>query len=373
MQVRTLRARSRVRIRRGRARGSIGKPTVGFQFGSNVSIPNCSLSLVSLTSGAIGFAELGKHISEAWKSLNEQDRAPFQAEAEKEKERYQRQLGDMSGHPSSNEIADNMKRGTSHMPLEARDSSPTHADRKSKSSSHCADLYDREYNESIDTESSRPKSVMHHHSGYNYPVISVRQPPATYFDYYGCASSAFVPPNPAAGLPHGYTPHYLRYSNYRPPTPNKEEDTTGRNSQQQTAHAFSPPYPTHQYNGQMEPFYTLHPNHEKSAAGPRVDNLASELEPAGPRDFAFQCEVCNCAVFSTYQECANHEEECSRKHPLESPANQKGPPRDSGKSGGVCSNRGEKKMLNSQKIKKAEVEEQKQVVEAVMMLKKPIE
>ena len=40
------------------------------------------------------------------------------------------------------------------------------------------------------------------------------------------------------------------------------------------------------------------------------------MQPPGQvnRDFAFQCEVCNNAVFSTFQECAEHEEECARRH-----------------------------------------------------------
>ena len=29
---------------------------------------------------------------------------------------------------------------------------------------------------------------------------------------------------------------------------------------------------------------------------------------------AYQCEVCNNAVFSTFKACADHEEECAKKH-----------------------------------------------------------
>ena len=37
-----------------------------------------------------------------------------------------------------------------------------------------------------------------------------------------------------------------------------------------------------------------------------------ESEPeCQQRDFAFQCEVCNNAVFSTFQECAEHEAVCN--------------------------------------------------------------
>lgn len=29
---------------------------------------------------------------------------------------------------------------------------------------------------------------------------------------------------------------------------------------------------------------------------------------------AYQCEICNSAVFSTFKECAEHEEECAKTH-----------------------------------------------------------
>lgn len=307
------------------------------------------------THGAIGFAELGKHISEAWKSLGEKDRAPFQAEAEKEKVCYQRRLGAMSHRAFSGNAVD-IKRGS------------VHAREKCKMSNFLADNYARENNENLDKE----ESFLHQRPGSDPPGH-----PTAYFDYYGycanerlCAPSAFVPSQPTGP---GILPAYaaqLPYSSYQPRTPKKGENSNSINLQQLTAHAFLPPYP--HYNGHTNS-NRLPPHHLNQG-----DVWAQESERASPCDFAFQCEVCNNAVFSTFQECADHEEVCVESSVTreslsslkkESQCNRKP---EYGNSGSKKISQNSLKMSPLQDRSKADVEDQ-QAVEAVMMLKKPVE
>jgi hypothetical protein len=81
------------------------------------------------------------------------------------------------------------------------------------------------------------------------------------------------------------------------------------------------------------------------------------MPPDGPKnqhvaECAYQCEVCNNAVFSSYKECADHEEECAKKHGNASQDQEEKPP--------------PQPTPNTQK---KEEREQKDAVEAVLRLK----
>eukprot|EP00571_Detonula_confervacea_P010686 CAMPEP_0172308262 /NCGR_PEP_ID=MMETSP1058-20130122/8918_1 /TAXON_ID=83371 /ORGANISM="Detonula confervacea, Strain CCMP 353" /LENGTH=466 /DNA_ID=CAMNT_0013020641 /DNA_START=87 /DNA_END=1487 /DNA_ORIENTATION=+ len=318
------------------------------------------------THGAIGFAELGKHISEAWKSLDENDRIPYQAEAEKEKECYQRKLGAMTQHAPDGTPGKTM-RGAYSTTLEARDSSPVV--QKNTNSSYLTEYFDRQHIRCIDIEEGQ--ILQHRSRSYHLPAMSptVHLPKAHFecFGYFGnerqCAPTSFVPPLPIGPrFPSEHGPHY----GYQLPTLNNYEESHEGGPQQDTLHAFSPTFTSHQFNDHNYP--PQHPN--QRVLKPPGDYLSLKTKSASSGDFAFQCEVCSSAVFSTFQECANHEEECalnivsSRKsaRPLD--------------DGSPCNNKVSQQSYNmspSLNNKKAEVEEQQQAVEAVMMLKNPIE
>ena len=147
------------------------------------------------------------------------------------------------------------------------------------------------------------------------------------------APSAFAPPHPH-GSP-GYAP-----PRYPPRSPYDRNDG---NPQMQMAPAFAPPMPTHPYQrNPHNPNYSFPANEEE---GNRV--LDDEEGPDEPMEYAFQCEVCGKAVFETFEECSEHEKQCK---------------------GGTADADGA-----LQKKKSDEEEAHERAVEAVMLLKKPIE
>jgi len=109
----------------------------------------------------------------------------------------------------------------------------------------------------------------------NHPSQSYN--PHGYYGYYG---------NDGNDQRHAQTAYYARYA------PQYTQHGTVSAHHYDTANAFSPPVPTNRQN-----------NYPESPDG----------------EFAFQCEVCGTAVFSTYNECAEHERECGRGVPSPPP------------------------------------------------------
>ena len=304
-----------------------------------------------LAPGAIGFAQLGKHISEAWKGLDEKDRAPFQAEADKDKQRYQREL---SAWRSAEAIggSGNNKRGAAS--LEARDSPPSHAEKKSYPSRYSSEGPVRQHNDNRNIGVDEGLNPHHQSRGHYAPTDYL--PP----EGYGHFSN-----QPSFGPPHFVGPGQPRWnvSHYGQQPLNKNDHQYDDNPQQTTMQAFSPPFPTHEYHGYTGPNCPPPNSNQRHVATP-AGNWALESDTAGSGEFAFQCEVCGSAVFSTFQECAEHEEVCAKI-----------PVSVSKQGNRICGNNAVNLQSydESPSMNEVVVEEQKQAVEAVMMLKKPIE
>jgi len=329
------------------------------------------------THGAIGFAQLGKHISEAWKSLDEKDRAPFQAEADKEKERYQQLLAKMEQNAPSDD------RDASDSPKETWHSCLTDIAEKNKISDHPSEYQERGYNEGIGMDETSTAGL-HYRPRYNhYPAASMGQhyPPSTHYDYYGHHgndrhSAPSVPPHHNGPVsPPGYAPpqappQYPPYYGYQMPSMREGGESNDSHPQQHTAHAFSPPHPTHEFARHGNTHYP--PTHDQGMhPRPGVNWTMESEQEENQRDFAFQCEVCNDAVFSTFAECAAHEEECAKTFDA---ARSRGPPPMppscvKASEDGDPSSHNRHNTAPSSNRAKADVE----AVEAVMMLKKTIE
>jgi len=276
--------------------------------------------------------------------LDEDGRARFQAEADKDKERYKIQLAVVRERQGSR------PKGTLQpAPADKLKYPPLGQD-----SSKNPEYTDRDHYEMHNVGEGAPNFERRSAHDYHYP--DVNSPPghylaATHVDYYrGYAPSAFVPPHPNPNGPrstplhatHHYPPHfgYPLHPLNRARGPNHDS-----NPHQQTAHygqdshsgdAFSPPHydNKHTANGHVNP-----PSYQG----------ASEFDPADEREFAFQCEICNNAVFNTFEECAAHEEQCvPRRFVMDA-------------------------VGYGHRSQKAEADNRQQAVEAVMMLKEPIE
>jgi hypothetical protein len=80
--------------------------------------------------------------------------------------------------------------------------------------------------------------------------------------------------------------------------------------------------------------------------------------PPPAAECAYQCEICNNAVFSTFKACADHEEECAVKH------GKMLQPQDQLNEGDET-----KPPQPSPNTQKKEEKEQREAVEAVLRLK----
>lgn len=176
------------------------------------------------------FSDMGKRIAAAWKGLDEEARAPFLTEAALEMERYQE--------------AKSQLLASQPIPVQNNDKS------------------EHEY---PTTES------LHNEIGKRSGTSSLSQ-------------------NNQNNPSNSYSQHEQHQHQQKQQTDrnnNMGQETTkisiqGNNDPNQTAQAFSPPYPSN-YNGHL-----LH------------------------QEYAYQCEVCLTAIFPTYDECARHEEECAK-------------------------------------------------------------
>ena len=172
---------------------------------------------------------MGKRIAAAWKGLDEEARAPFLTEAALEMERYQE--------------AKSQLLASQPVPVQNNDKS--------------------EHHEHPSTES------LHNESRDRSGTSSLSQNNQT---------------NPS----NSYSQHEQQQQKQQTDRNNiMGQETTkisiqGNNDRNQTAQAFSPPYPSN-YSGHL-----LH------------------------QEYAYQCEVCLTAIFPTYDECARHEEECAK-------------------------------------------------------------
>ena len=281
-----------------------------------------------LYKGAISFADMGKRISEAWKNL--EDKAPFQYQADKEKERYQRELDAMAASEPPKEDYKGLTKaqrfanagvvvamgGHAFTPafLEARDSSPSHTDRKYYMG-HPYDGPHREHTEYNNGTGERgqhnPHHQYHHHHGH--------YPPQDYYRRHGNNNNW-----QGAQQPVHYPPHRNNSWEQRPPHGEGQHYENNPHQQLETAQAFSPP----RYNNQHHHGYS-----EPNRSGPHNSNLNNsegnpeyETQPPveGSGGYAFQCEVCSTAVFSTFEECAEHEEECAKLHEQAAPIQRGG-------------------------------------------------
>ncbi len=176
------------------------------------------------------FTDMGKRIAAAWKGLDEEARAPFLTEAALETERYQEAKSQLLASQPVPAIQNNDKNEHEHPSTESL------------------------HNESGDRSGTSSLSQ----NNQTNPSISYSQ--------------------------HGQQQHQERQQTDRN---NMGQETTkisiqGNNDPNQTAQAFSPPYPSN-YSGHL-----LH------------------------QEYAYQCEVCLTAIFPTYDECARHEEECAK-------------------------------------------------------------
>mmetsp|Transcript_11424 Transcript_11424/g.24366 ORF Transcript_11424/g.24366 Transcript_11424/m.24366 type:complete len:369 (+) Transcript_11424:338-1444(+) len=291
------------------------------------------------THGAIGFAELGKRISEAWRNMSDKDKAPFQAEADREKQLYQRQLGTLA-QPVVNDRVIEGEKVVKCMPQRELGVSPTKFQRKDTSGR----FYDR--HNAVHTDKHLSTHSRPLHNGYQgFHENHCNFTPQSYARF---QHDEMLPTNGFRNpqySPMGFHPSY-----------NKDSELPKSNPQQQTAHAFHPPYPTHQYNRHKDSKYI---------------NWSSEHKLC---DFAFQCEVCNKSVFSTYEECAKHEEECAKRvgdHHLPQ-MNQEMLTQEPDWGNGENYILDDTLRLSSEN-RECEKKEQQQAVEAVMMLKWPVE
>ncbi len=177
--------------------------------------------------GAAFFTDMGKRIAAAWKGLDEEARAPFLTEASLEMERYQEAKSQLLA------------------------SQPVPAVQNNDKSEHPS------------TES------LHNESGDHSGTSGISQNNQT---------------NPS----NSYSQHEQQQQKQQTDRNNNMGQETTKISTQghidpnQTAQAFSPPYPSN-YSGHL-----LH------------------------QEYAYQCEVCLTAIFPTYDECAQHEEECAK-------------------------------------------------------------
>jgi len=346
------------------------------------------------THGAISFAVLGKMISANWKSLDQATKAKYEAEAAKDKERYQREVKAANDHLRANPPPDPMgpKVYNGKRPGESIDGSSE------------GSFYGHDPGKRLRTgESGVPPPTYPHGyfdgqypppygppPGYHSagPPMHQRHP---YYDYYGYDHAAFMPPHPNGGHsvenlddshggpsggppgdpirgppppgppppgipppgpppfpppgPYGYPyqpppPDY--YRGYGPPPPPNYPgfgpppltNDGSRDASNQAAQAFEPsPYPPHpsrppQYDSY---YHGNQPRYPPRPSGSGDSPRNADFRPWGPppphvpqspshqqpghhnREFAFQCEVCNNAVFATFEECADHERECSMK------------------------------------------------------------
>ena len=240
-----------------------------------------------VVSGAIGFVDLAKRISESWKNLDEESRASFQTEADKLKEQYQLQL---------------------------RPKKKSHSTNKQ----HISPLFihDPRNPEKVADNTDPGEDEKHNKKGQGITQNIDEGPLRQAFSQYESTRHAF----------NGYV------GNYHPSSSLNEDADSGGSIQQKrftAPHAFLPPFPHQQYEyieDVDQPVPVLHkppPREEDSDDSSSDEEL--ELEPANEQkqqqqqheeeiDYAYQCEICSSAVFATYQECADHEEQCTGEH-----------------------------------------------------------
>ena len=238
-------------------------------------------------SGAIGFVDLAKRISESWKNLDEESRASFQTEADKLKEQYQLQLRPKKKSHSTN------KQHTS--PLF---------------------IHDPRNPEKVADNTDPGEDEKHNKKGQGITQNIDEGPLRQAFSQYESTRHAF----------NGYVGNYHPSSSL-----NEDADSSGSIQHKgfTAPHAFLPPFPHQQYEyieDVDQPVPVLHkppPREEDSDDSSSDEEL--ELEPANEQkqqqqqheeeiDYAYQCEICSTAVFATYQECADHEEQCTGEH-----------------------------------------------------------
>ncbi|KAL7527105.1 hypothetical protein ACHAWF_002041 [Thalassiosira exigua] len=371
------------------------------------------------THGAIGFAELGKRISEAWKNLGDEERAPFLRGAEEEKERYRRQLKEAEFQPPPEptpmpppdpprgavwkdgeyrpefrdvygEVPPTMARG-GHRQGQTQEEGAASAeyyygrdnhrrggyyyeddDRGGRPDRAAAPLPPPQDKYSPIGYVPPPPAGPGHSPGYSPAYSSQNHPPAYHPDYQ----------RPPPGMPlenqNGKGKGILRNGTYsRSSGPHQQHHQHQQQQSQQhhshhppqhkqpqhhVAHSFAPPspHPARYYDppgrsrspGVPQPPHPSvapvpgaapapHPPTDLGTTGPRrrddegeerandhgappplspplagrhgLDSDVEGWEPVSPREFAFQCEVCEDAVFATFGECAEHEARCARE------------------------------------------------------------
>ena len=229
-------------------------------------------------SGAIGFADLAKRISESWKNLDEVSRASFQSEADKLKEQYQLQL---------------KPKKKSHSAINIQHTPPlfVHDPRNPGKAYNTNPGEDEQHNK-------MGQGITH-----NIDEGQLRQ---AFSNYESTRRHAF----------NGYVGNYHPSSSL-----NEDADSAGIIQQKVTApHAFSPPFPS-QYQYTEDDQHKSprrqedsHDDSQKKLESEPANNEQKQQQHGEAIDYAYQCEICGSAVFATYQECADHEEQCTGEH-----------------------------------------------------------
>ena len=171
------------------------------------------------------------------------------------------------------------------------------------------------------------------------------------------------PPPPPGPYGYHYPPPPPDYYYGRPPPPLAPgaEGPAKDGMPQSFAPPYSYPYPSYPPRPPI-PMQAPHDNGLPNSIPPSprawIPNDRPETEP--PAECAYQCEVCNNAVFSTFKECADHEEECAKKH---------GTASNEGRSMPQHQENNQTKQHPSPATKRQEETEQRAAVEAVLLLK----